>query len=190
MARTASQGPADAGLGRHLGRDRALLTTSSNISAAPRARPATSRARCSAGGNPFEGARSREYPTPPLKMPYSLDPVRGGGEGAGLASLSRCRPANLSEAYVNPLGIAMGQCTYCGYCERFGCANYSKASAQTTILPVLMKKPNFEAAHRMRSAEGQSAPRRQDGQKRHLYRRRRRGIRTARRHRHPAAAMA
>jgi gluconate 2-dehydrogenase alpha chain len=39
----------------------------------------------------------------------------------------------------------MGACTYCGFCERFGCANYSKASAQTTILPVLMVKPNFEA---------------------------------------------
>ena len=38
----------------------------------------------------------------------------------------------------------MGQCTYCGFCERFGCGNYSKASAQTTILPVLIKKPNFE----------------------------------------------
>ncbi len=52
--------------------------------------------------------------------------------------------ANLSRPYVNPLGIAMGQCTYCGYCERFGCANYSKATPQTTILPVLMKKKNFE----------------------------------------------
>ena len=39
----------------------------------------------------------------------------------------------------------MGQCTYCGFCERFGCGNYSKASAQTTILPVLIRKPNFEA---------------------------------------------
>ena len=38
----------------------------------------------------------------------------------------------------------MGQCTMCGFCERFGCANYSKSSAQTTILPVLMKKKNFE----------------------------------------------
>ena len=38
----------------------------------------------------------------------------------------------------------MGECSYCGFCERFACANYSKASAQTTILPVLMKKPNFE----------------------------------------------
>ena len=53
--------------------------------------------------------------------------------------------ANISKPYVNPLGIAMGECTMCGFCERFGCANYSKSSAQTTILPVLMKKKNFEA---------------------------------------------
>jgi gluconate 2-dehydrogenase alpha chain len=37
----------------------------------------------------------------------------------------------------------MGPCTYCGYCEWFGCGNYSKASPQTTILPVLLKRENF-----------------------------------------------
>jgi gluconate 2-dehydrogenase alpha chain len=95
------------------------------------------------GGNPFEGARSREYPTPPLKMPYGSTLFGAAAKELGLHPFPQ--PAsNLSEAYVNTLGISMGQCTYCGYCERFGCANYSKASAQTTILPVLMKKPNFE----------------------------------------------
>jgi gluconate 2-dehydrogenase alpha chain len=39
----------------------------------------------------------------------------------------------------------MGPCTYCGFCEWFGCGNYSKASPQTTILPALVRKPNFEA---------------------------------------------
>ncbi len=39
--------------------------------------------------------------------------------------------------------MQLGQCTYCGFCEWFGCGNYSKASAQTTILPVLLKKDNF-----------------------------------------------
>jgi gluconate 2-dehydrogenase alpha chain len=53
--------------------------------------------------------------------------------------------ANLSRAYTNPLGIEMAQCTFCGFCKRFGCANYSKASAQTAVLPVLMRKENFEA---------------------------------------------
>ena len=52
---------------------------------------------------------------------------------------------NLSQAYTNPLGVKLGPCTYCGFCEWFGCANYSKASPQTTILPVLLRKSNFEA---------------------------------------------
>ena len=76
-------------------------------------------------------------------MPYGSTLFAEAARGLGLHPFPQ--PAsNLSRAYVNPLGIAMGECTYCGYCERFGCANYSKASAQTTILPVLMKKPNFE----------------------------------------------
>jgi gluconate 2-dehydrogenase alpha chain len=54
-----------------------------------------------------------------------------------------CPAANASRPYRNPLGVQMGQCTYCGYCEWFGCGNYSKASPQTTILPVLLKKDNF-----------------------------------------------
>ena len=50
----------------------------------------------------------------------------------------------MSRAYTNPLGVQLGPCTYCGFCEKFGCGNYSKASPQTTILPVLMRKKNFE----------------------------------------------
>src|SRR6202043_3033607 len=53
--------------------------------------------------------------------------------------------SNLSEAYVNPLGVKLGQCTYCGFCERFGCGNYSKASPQTCVLPALVRFPNFSA---------------------------------------------
>ena len=54
-----------------------------------------------------------------------------------------CPSANMSRAYTNPLGVRLGPCTYCGFCEKFGCGNYSKASAQTTIIPVLMRKSNF-----------------------------------------------
>ncbi|CAN7607806.1 GMC family oxidoreductase [Phenylobacterium sp. LjRoot219] len=49
----------------------------------------------------------------------------------------------MSRAYTNPLGVQLGQCSYCGFCEKFGCGNYAKASPQTTILPVLLRKPNF-----------------------------------------------
>lgn len=96
------------------------------------------------GGNPFEGPRAREYPLPPLKMPYSSTLFTDAAKELGLHPFP-LPASNMSKPYVNPLGVAMGECTYCGFCERFGCANYSKAMPQTTILPVLMKKSNFEA---------------------------------------------
>ncbi len=94
------------------------------------------------GGDPFEGPRSREYPNPPLDMPYA--PMLFAKAAGELGRHPFPHPAaNMSRPYTNPLGVKLGQCTFCGYCEKYGCGNYSKASAQTTILPVLMKKPNF-----------------------------------------------
>src|SRR5215475_6940061 len=96
------------------------------------------------GGNPFEGPRSRPYPTPPLKQGYGHVLFANAAQQFGYKPFPQ--PAgNLSRAYTNPLGVTMGECTYCGYCEWFGCANYSKASPQTTILPVLVRNSNFEA---------------------------------------------
>lgn len=96
------------------------------------------------GGNPFEGPRKREYPLPPMQMTYAPTVFAEAARSVGYHPFPT-PSANLSQPYVNPLGVRMGQCTFCGFCERFGCANYSKASAQTTILPVLMRKSNFEA---------------------------------------------
>jgi gluconate 2-dehydrogenase alpha chain len=94
------------------------------------------------GGNPFEGARSDEYPTPPMRMPYG--PALFAEAAAAMGYHPFPQPsANLSVPYTNPLGVRMGQCSYCGFCERFGCGNYSKASPQTTVLPVLVRRPNF-----------------------------------------------
>jgi gluconate 2-dehydrogenase alpha chain len=75
-------------------------------------------------------------------MPYA--PTLFGRAAAELGRHPFPHPAaNMSRPYTNPLGVQMGQCTYCGFCEKYGCGNYSKACAQTTILPVLMKKQNF-----------------------------------------------
>ena len=94
------------------------------------------------GGDPFEGPRSRDYPNPPLDMPYA--PMLFAQAAASLGHHPFPHPAaNMSRAYTNPLGVQLGPCTYCGFCEKFGCGNYAKASAQTTILPVLMRKANF-----------------------------------------------
>jgi gluconate 2-dehydrogenase alpha chain len=97
-----------------------------------------------AGGNPFEGPRSRPYPTPAQKQGYGH--ALFGKAAAELGYKAFPQPSgNMSRAYTNPLGVEMGACTYCGFCEWFGCANYSKASPQTTILPALLRHPNFTA---------------------------------------------
>jgi gluconate 2-dehydrogenase alpha chain len=94
------------------------------------------------GGNPFEGPRSAEYPTPAMKQTYG--PTLFGKAAAELGRHPFPHPTgNLSQPYTNPLGAQLGACTYCGFCEKFGCGNYSKASPQTTVLPYLMRKPNF-----------------------------------------------
>lgn len=96
------------------------------------------------GGNPFEGARSRPYPTPAQKQPYGPTLFAQAAREMGYSPFAQ-PSGNLSEGYTNPLGVTLGPCTYCGFCERHGCGNYSKASPQTTILPALIRQPSFEA---------------------------------------------
>lgn len=94
------------------------------------------------GGNPFEGPRSDHYPNPPMQMTFSQDRFGAAARQLGLSPFP-VPSANMSRAYVNPLGMQLAPCTYCGYCEKHGCGNYSKASPQTTILPALMQRANF-----------------------------------------------
>ena len=94
------------------------------------------------GGNPFEGPRSRPYPNPAQQQPFGPTLFAEGARKLGYKPFPQ-PSGNMSQAYVNPLGVRMGPCSYCGFCEWFGCGNYSKASPQTTILPVLVRKPNF-----------------------------------------------
>lgn len=97
-----------------------------------------------AGGNPFEGPRARGYPTGPQAQPYAPTLFGQAAQAKGYHPFPM-PSGNMSERYTNPLGVTLGPCTYCGFCEWFGCGNYSKASPQTTILPVLRLQPNFEA---------------------------------------------
>lgn len=96
------------------------------------------------GGNPFEGARSSEYPTRPLKQPYGPTLFAEAARNLGYKPFP-VPSALISEPYTNSLGVTMGPCTFCGFCTNYGCANYSKASAITTILPSLVRKSNFTA---------------------------------------------
>ncbi|MCP1643039.1 gluconate 2-dehydrogenase alpha chain [Pseudomonas citronellolis] len=95
------------------------------------------------GGNPFEAPRHAPYPTSALKTFYSGELLKAGALELGLHPFAS-PAANCSEAYTNPYGLQLGPCNYCGFCERFGCYLYSKASPQSTILPALYRQANFE----------------------------------------------
>jgi gluconate 2-dehydrogenase alpha chain len=96
-----------------------------------------------AGGNPLEGRRTSEFPTPPLKNTLGATLFEKAAREAGFNPYP-APAANTSQPYTNPSGVRLGPCNFCGFCEDFGCYMYSKASPQTTIMPVLLKKPNFE----------------------------------------------
>src|SRR5260370_30875399 len=51
--------------------------------------------------------------------------------------------SNSSAPYVNPEGLTIGQCQYCGHCELFGCEANAKASPNVCVLPVLMQDRRF-----------------------------------------------
>ncbi|MGA3340005.1 MAG: GMC family oxidoreductase [Methylocella sp.] len=95
------------------------------------------------GGNPFEAPRSREYPTPPMKEPYFGALFRNGAESLGYHPYPQ-PSSNLSECYTNPEGLKLQQCAFCGFCERYACEHFAKASPQTVILPALLNRSNYE----------------------------------------------
>ena len=95
------------------------------------------------GGNPFEGPRANEFPLPPMATLNGALLFEKAARELGYHPFAQAS-ANASRPYTNPHGAQLGPCNFCGFCERFGCYNYSKASPQTTLLPTLLHRPNFE----------------------------------------------
>src|SRR3546814_14448368 len=80
-----------------------------------------------AGGNPFEGARRRDYANPPMDMTYAPTLFATAPEELGLHPFPS-PSANMSQAYTHPHGVRLGPCRYFGLSDPLGCANYSTAS--------------------------------------------------------------
>ena len=95
------------------------------------------------GGNPFEAPRANEYALPPLTPIYSSVLFSEAAQNNGYHPFPR-PSANASRAYTNPDGAKFGACQYCGYCQRFGCEANAKGSAHMTVIPIAMRRPNFE----------------------------------------------
>jgi gluconate 2-dehydrogenase alpha chain len=90
------------------------------------------------GGNVFEAPRSREYPLPPLLVDQSAILYEAGAKKLGLHPFSSPR-AIASVPYNNRPG-----CTYCGFCQAFGCHVGAKSSILVTKLPEADATGNFK----------------------------------------------
>jgi gluconate 2-dehydrogenase alpha chain len=93
------------------------------------------------GGNIFEGWRSAEYPTPPTKIPYFSSMFAEATKSLGYHPYP-VPAATTSRAYTNPDGVSRAGCTYCGYCETFGCMIGAKSQPTNTLLPIIEKRKN------------------------------------------------
>lgn len=95
------------------------------------------------GGNPFEGSRAREFALPPNPNYLGAELFYSAARASGYHPYP-IPASNASRSYVNPYGCQMGPCNFCGFCSDYGCLNYSKASPNVCILPVLRLRKSFE----------------------------------------------
>ena len=115
-----------------------------------------------AGGNVFEGPRSNEYPNPAMKMPITSTLMGQAAEKMGLHPFPM-PSANVTAAYKNPYGAQLHPCTYCGFCERFGCGYFAKADPIICVYDRIKEHENFEIRFKStvlrveKSEDGQTA---------------------------------
>src|SRR6202045_881715 len=91
-----------------------------------------------AGGNPFEAPRKREYPLPPLQVDQAGAIFAGAAQKLGHHPFSSPR-AILSQTYQN-----RPACSYCSFCQSFGCFIGAKGSILVTKLPEADATGNFK----------------------------------------------
>jgi gluconate 2-dehydrogenase alpha chain len=101
------------------------------------------RGQIQAGGNPFEGSRSDEYPQPPNQIAYGPALFKVGAEQLGYKVFPQ-PTCNSPGTYRNPDGMVLAPCNYCGFCERFGCHVGAKASPIDTVVPNAMRSGRLE----------------------------------------------
>jgi gluconate 2-dehydrogenase alpha chain len=90
------------------------------------------------GGNVFEAPRRREYPLPPLLEDQAAVLFDAAGRKLGYHPFSTPR-AIISQPYQGRPG-----CTYCGFCQAFGCHVGAKSSILVTKLPEADATGNFK----------------------------------------------
>ncbi len=89
------------------------------------------------GGNVFEAPRKRDYPMPPLFVDQAGQLFEEGARKLGLHPFASPR-AILSEPYKG-----RPACTYCSFCQAFGCFIGAKSSILVTKIPEAEASGNF-----------------------------------------------
>ena len=133
------------------------------------------------GGNVFEAPRRREFPLPPLRVDQIGRSCSRTAPRSSAITRSRRRARSSREAYKGRPG-----CTYCGFCQAFGCHVGAKSSMLVTKLPRGRCHRQLQADHRRDVLSRQQRQQRQ-GDRRRLLRARRLGQHDRGRDRHPDA---
>lgn len=93
-------------------------------------------------GNPFEAPRRRDFPFRPLRDNATDIVFRQGAAARGLKPF-HVPTAVTTDPWTSPYGIARNGCSYCAYCQGYGCWNGAKASSLVALLPATLAFPNF-----------------------------------------------
>ena len=118
------------------------------------------------GGNPFEAPRQNEFPQLPLEITEAGALFKQTAEREFGYRPFPSPAANSPAPYVNPDGMRLGACQYCGHCDRFACEANAKGTPDVLLFPWLSRQPGFELrthCHVLgldfdRSAGGSSGP--------------------------------
>ena len=96
-----------------------------------------------AGGNPHEGARSREYPNPATRRTPQGHIFAKAASELGYTPFQGPAAA-MTQDYLNLYKVMLGECARGGFCSSHACSQGAKASPLSAVLPALKKKENFE----------------------------------------------
>jgi len=96
-----------------------------------------------AGGNPFEAPRKNDYPMPALQSSLAVDMFGEATRKLGYHPFPM-PTAQSSVPYTTPDGARMGQCQYCGFCERYGCEANAKGGPHIAVIPFAIKQKSFQ----------------------------------------------
>jgi len=91
-----------------------------------------------AGANPFESARSKPYPVPPM-------PAKSSGIIFERAALKLgLHPFPVPIAAISQTYQGRSGCIHCGMCSGFGCTVGAKSSTANTVIPIAEKTGRCE----------------------------------------------